>query len=304
MSYFAEVIKHSISLADFELVTFEVEYPHAVHKDIMTHRWARNFKSFRAVPTEILLEEIAQRPFRPEEFNGRVKGMGRGEAIREQAIANMLWDDHVAHSVSTAKKMMELKIAKEQVNFVLQDLCWIRGIITTTMPQLQNFFNLRLDVDENGDPRARKEVYKIASMMYGAYMDSTPGILANGEWHLPLVNDAEIMGPNAADEGATVNVDWDYWKKVSVGRCARVSYLTHDGVRDPEKDIALHDRLMGDGHMSPFEHQGKPIPEPWYDQTRTGCFGFGWQQYRKFIPGEAVYKSDAYGEPEGTYVIN
>lgn len=304
--YEAKILKHSVSKAGIELVTFEVEYPHAVHKDVMTHRWARNFKSFRAVPPEILLKEIARDPFRPEEFNGRVKGMGRGEAIREQALANVLWDDYVDYCMTLARKMLRLNIAKEQINFVLQDLCSIRGIVTTTMPQLTNFFNLRLDVDENGDPRARKEVYKVAQMMHHAYLASTPDPLFSG-WHLPLVKDEEIIAtipsPMTIDHPVW-SPDWEFWKKVSVGRCARVSYLTHDGIRDPEKDVALHDQLLTNGHMSPFEHQGQPIMEPWYDTTKTGSFGYGWKQYRKFIPGEAVYKSDAYGEPEGTYVIN
>lgn len=295
--YEAKILRHSISEAGIELVSFEVEWPHAVHKDGMTHRWARNFKSFRAVPPEVLLEEIARDAFRPEEFNSRVKGMGRGEAIREQALANILWDDYVEYCVTLARKMLRLNIAKEQINFVLQDLCPIRGIITTTIPQLTNFFNLRLDVDENGDPRARKEVYKIARMMKNVYDASTPFELHEGDWHLPLVSDDEIQ----PDVGS---IDWEFWKKVSVGRCARVSYLTHDGIRDPEKDIDLHNRLQGDGHMSPFEHQGQPIMEPWYDRSKTGCFGYGWRQYRKFVPGEAVYKGNIYDEPEGTYVIN
>jgi hypothetical protein len=91
--------------------------------------------------------------------------------------------------------------------------------------------------------------------------------------------------------------------KLSVARCARISYLTHDGKRDLGKDIALYDQLLGNGHLSPFEHQGQAILEPWFDGLKCGSFGHGWRQYRKFIKGEAVYKSD-YCEPEGTYVIN
>jgi hypothetical protein len=300
--YSAEVIKHSVSPAGIELVTFEVEYPHAVHKDVMTHRWARNFQSFRAVPTEILLPKIKDDPFRPEEFNGRVKGMGRGEAIREQELANALWDEHVERCIGTAMKMMTLNVAKEQVNFVLQDLCWIKGIITTTMPQLENFFNLRLDTDENGDPRARKEVYSIASLMQRAYYGSKPLTVSSG-WHLPFI-DAEDYG-EVADIAAIDGEDeaMEVLKRISAGRCARISYLTHHGVRDPQKDWELANKLMTDGHMSPFEHQGQPIEEPWYDRDKCGSFGYGWRQYRKFIKGEAVYKSD-YCEPEGTYVIN
>src|SRR5687768_7504620 len=117
--YEAKILKHSVSQAGVELVTFEVEYPHAVHKDIMTHRWARNFQSFRAFPPEKVIERIEADPFRPEEFNGRVKGMGRDQAVTQQALANSIWDDHIRHALKTARKMLDpnLNLAKEQVNF-------------------------------------------------------------------------------------------------------------------------------------------------------------------------------------------
>jgi len=41
---------------------------------------------------------------------------------------------------------------------------------------------------------------------------------------------------------------------VSVARCARVSYLTHAGVRNIGADIELYNRLISSGHMSPAEH--------------------------------------------------
>jgi thymidylate synthase ThyX len=283
--YEAKMLKHSVSPAAVELITLEVNWPHSVHKDGMTHRWARNFESFRARPTEILLANLeAGEYFRPEEFNGRVKGMGRGEAIREQAMANAIWDQHVADCIAKAKQMLTLKIAKEQINFLLQDLCFIRGIITTTPPQLENFFGLRLAVDEHGDPLARKEVYKIATLMREAYRASIPQRLEEGEWHLPLVTAEELEDNKVLIDGEWVT-NWEYWRDVSVGRCARVSYLTHDGKHDPEADIALHDRLLTNGHMSPFEHQGTPL---WFfgGDQRCGSFGHGWIQYRKLIPGE------------------
>ena len=66
-------------------------------------------------------------------------------------------------------------------------------------------------------------------------------------------------------------------RKVSAARCARVSYLTHDG-RKPEfhEDLALFDRLAGGVplHASPLEHQGTP--------GDNDCGNFkGWTQFRK-----------------------
>lgn len=71
--------------------------------------------------------------------------------------------------------------------------------------------------------------------------------------------------------------------------------LTHDGKRDPAADIALHDRLLGAGHMSPFEHQARPLQSG--DDCMVEKIGSsagwwsgnfrGWKQYRKTLAGEA-----------------
>ncbi|WP_300679581.1 hypothetical protein [Nocardioides sp.] len=49
---------------------------------------------------------------------------------------------------------------------------------------------------------------------------------------------------------------WRMRRQVSVARCARVSYLTHDGRRDVEADLGLYARLVEarPPHWSPLEH--------------------------------------------------
>ena len=69
--------------------------------------------------------------------------------------------------------------------------------------------------------------------------------------------------------------------RLSTARCARVSYLTHDGqVPDIDKDLDLYNRLVGAAplHASPAEHQAYPAKyaEP------SGNFT-GWIQHRKLI---------------------
>jgi hypothetical protein len=283
MGYRAEVLADSISPSGVRLTTLEVEYPHAIHKDIMTHRmFSRNFQSFRAVPTRVLMAKLREDHFVPDEFNAVVKGMGRGEAVKEQARAKAIWEQQFNDAMFRADSFLEMEIAKEQTNFLLQDFSWITGIITAT--EWDNFFALRLAVDEGGDPRARKEVHKIARLMNRAIYASKPQDLPYGEWHLPLVT---------ANERLTLSAE--ELKKISVGRCARVSYLTHDGVRDPSADIALHDRLAASGHMSPFEHVARPITGVpgrgsggVHEHFWSGNF-WGWHQYRKDIPGESNY---------------
>ena len=291
--YAAKVIADSVSPEGVRLTTIEIEYPHAIHKDIMTHRvFSRNFQSFRAYPPEKVIEKIEADPFIPEVFESRVVGMGQGDAIYDQERALLRWMDHVNNSIATARSLMELDLAKAQVNFVLQDLTWIKGIITST--DWDNFWALRLAINPETDkPFARPEVYKIARLMKDAYDASNPESLDHGEWHLPYIGYHDQM----MHSWASGEIDWATLKKVSVGRCARISYLTHDGKRDWEKDIDLHDSLKTNGHMSPFEHQARPIcgtpsrggHHKWHHEWFQSGNLWGWHQYRKEIPGEANY---------------
>src|SRR5262249_9162733 len=115
------------------------------------------------------------------------------------------------------------------------------------------------------------------------YREHEPTPVVAGSWHLPLI-DGEDRDAAAkrigCDESAPEVVG--LLKKVAVGRCARVSYLTHDGKRDLDKDVDLHDPLCSGpatgapGHWSPFEHVAMAL-----DETRGSGNFIGWLQYRK-----------------------
>ena len=65
---------------------------------------------------------------------------------------------------------------------------------------------------------------------------------------------------------------------MSVARCARVSYLNHEGQLDFGKDIELHDTLLASKHSSAFEHVATP------EVTNGYCANFkGWEQYRSQV---------------------
>lgn len=309
--YRANVIADSISPDGVRLTTLEVEYPHAIHKDVMTHRMlSRNFQSFRAFPPEKVIEKIRRDPFIPDQFDTRVKGMGQGDVLEAQQAIIPVWKNHIDNAIMAAEYMMRHDVAKAQVNFVLQDLTWITGIVSAT--DWGNFFALRLAINpETGKPFARPEVYKTALLMKEAMEASTPKPLGYGEWHTPLIREEDWQDTLVLSSKRRA---WDYIKQVSTGRCARTSYLTHHGIRDTSADIGLHDGLKGDGHMSPFEHIARPFSQ---DEKETiweikaeisktlqlprhirhemirqaeyrGNFR-GWHQYRKDIPGEDNY---------------
>lgn len=294
--YEATVIADSLSPDGVRLTTFQVTYPHAIHKDIMTHRMlSRNFQSFRAYPPEKVIEIIQRDPFIPEAFAKRVKGMEQGEAVGSEMQAYLLgrWKAHIQNTIDLAKYMLTQDIAKQQINFLLQDFTWITGIITAT--EWDNFWALRADPTEVGS-LPRPEVQKIAKMMKQAYLESDPGTpIEYSQWHLPLMRPEDFQAYEIAPDAPWYEGDWETLAKISAGRCARVSYLTHDGERDPEADIALADRLMSNGHMSPFEHQARPAEsrdcntQPYLPDIEFFGNFRGWVQYRKGIPHESNY---------------
>jgi hypothetical protein len=175
-------------------------------------------------------------------------------------------DDALAHAERLSSP--EINLHKQLVNRILEPFAWITVILTAT--EWSNFFSLRTHED------AQPELQHIARMMLGAYRASTPRQLGIGDWHTPLI---------LADEEASLPLDERL--KISVARSARVSYLTHDGVRDHAKDLELYDRLLsggGGGHWSPFEHVATPLA----DATAWSGNFRGWEQYRKRFAQEHV----------------
>jgi hypothetical protein len=119
---------------------------------------------------------------------------------------------------------------------------------------------------------------------------STPKLLRPGEWHLPFVSEEEVEDHHVhcatMEIPGTFENAWLPLIKSSVARCARVSYLTHEGKKpSQEEDSKLYDRLLSEQpiHASPAEHQAKAVR----CSCRSGNLR-GWKQYRKTLDGENI----------------
>jgi len=125
----------------------------------------------------------------------------------------------------------------------------------------QNFF------DQRCHPDAQPEIQALANKMKAAYEASEPEQLEEGEWHLPFIELEERQ------EWKNGLIDTATLIKVLTGRCARVSFLNHDGKRDIMADIKLHDRLLSSAppHLSPFEHCAMALGE---SVKRANFIGF------------------------------
>jgi len=261
----ARVIEDSISPGGVRLTTLQLRYPRFIHAEFMTHRvFSRNASSSRAIPVAKMIEQVRTNPAMPVHWGKNQPGMQASAEMQGQELETMMraWQQAAREAAATAEFMEKHGLHKQVANRILEPFQFISVIVTAT--EWDNFFALR------AHPDAQPEIQALAIVMKTAMEQSTPKALKHGVWHLPYVQDQERE-----------QLDIETLLKASAARCARVSYLTHDGENPTiEKDIALYDRLVGSVplHASPIEHQASPIgADQWSGNFR------GWQQYRKIV---------------------
>jgi thymidylate synthase ThyX len=279
MAFSARVLLDSRAPSGARLTTFEVRYPRFIHSEMMTHRmFSRNAASSRAIPIKKMIAAVRDEPALPVHWGRNQTGMSAREELSAGAVAlaKAEWQRALADALRHAERLADadIDLHKQLVNRLLEPFAWITVIITAT--EWANFFTQRSHED------AQPEIKHIADLMLAEYRASVPAAIALGGWHLPLIQ------PDERDLPA------EFLCRISVARCARVSYLTHDGRRDHERDIELYERLLdggANGHWSPFEHVATPASDA---ATHSANF-IGWEQFRKRFPQEhAATLPDAY----------
>jgi thymidylate synthase ThyX len=261
VAYSARVLLDSVAPNGVRLTTLEVTFPRFVLAEFNTHRQlSRNSASSRAVPTSKLIERLEADPVVPLEWGRNKAGMSASEALSEAeataALAEWLRarDDAVRH----AKALLDLKVHKQELNRILEPFLWHTVIVTST--EWQNFFDLRCA------PNAQPEIREAALRMREAIEASEPAVVTAGQWHTPLIQKDELT------------LDVEMRKRISAARCARVSYLTHEGSRELAKDLELYERLRADRHLSPFEHVATPADDEGFHANFRG-----WIQMRREV---------------------
>lgn len=130
---------------------------------------------------------------------------------------------------------------------------------------LKDFYGIENNTNEEwfslSKSGAEIHIQALAEAMWDAMNESSPNQLKAGEWHIPFggkeysTTNTTILEEIAEELNKSITeYPEDVSLKVSVARAARLSYLTFDGEIDYKKDIKLHDQLLENKHMSPFEH--------------------------------------------------
>lgn len=273
MTVTAKVIAHSRTPGSPDLITLQVRFPWWLLPEMNTHRvFSRNYGSTRAIPITKLIEEAIHDPALPEVWTSHQPGMQGGSDLTHTQVACAEEQFFKARdaAVSAVRVMKDLNIAKQNANRLLMPFIHVEGIVTAT--ERQNFFDLRCHPD--ADPTMRA----LAEAMRDAIEASEPKRLFAGEWHLPYISDLELRKVFA---GTLSRADLPM---ISAARCARVSYLRHDGQQPSvEDDLTLAERLLASKHMSPFEHQARVTGD---DGTALWGNFTGWDQFRKMIEAQ------------------
>lgn len=326
MTIEATIVADSISPAGIRLTTFQLRYPRFIHAEELTHRilettpecviyesipdglmydpnLSRNASSSRAIPVNRMIEDLRRDPAMPIYWGSNKPGMQAGEELSDddtdpqwrgmsaRAGAKTIWLRAMEEAIASAEELIKLGLHKQIANRLLEPWAHINVVVTAT--DYENFFTLRRHKD------AQPEIKLLADLMHERMAESNPRPLVPGKWHLPYVTPGDWT-----DIRLEVNDDMEkateLCRKVSVARCARVSYLTHDGRRTKvEEDLTLYERLVGAQplHASPAEHQATPDEmEPFTEGDYRSDFRnpdshgnfHGWIQYRKTLPGEFV----------------
>jgi len=198
--------------------------------------------------------------------------------LTDLEIAKVQWLQARDKAIESVEILNKIGLHKQIANRILEPWFHIKIILSGT--EFENWFALRAHKD------AQPEIRALAEKMLEIYNASEPKYLKEGEWHIPFgerIDDIRLLKTLSE-----INGDWaaspaqleESRKKISIARCARISYLNYEGKDDYAADIKLCDRLSANNpkHLSPTEH----IAQAQKNSDWNGNFR-GFLQYRKFL---------------------
>lgn len=252
--------------------------------------FSRNSASSRAIPFKKMVETVKNNPFIPIAFQKDHKGMQGIEYITNEDRDGEKWcieqwlhaRDHALKEASTLNEFG--KLTKQLCNRLLEPFMYHKVLVTAT--EWENFFELRCPQygnEEKGYFRSKKDALKFlknqgtnisnlsledtlgwlkvnksqaeihiqaaAEAIWDAMNESIPKELKENEWHIPYGDDFDTVELDNITLTHTIPTEL-VKRRISVARCARVSYTTLDtnAKHDYEKDLKLYERLKNNGH--------------------------------------------------------
>jgi hypothetical protein len=292
----SKVILDSISPEGIRLPTVQLRFPRIMLPEFNTHRaFTRNARSTRAVPTDKLIREVRDNPYIPMRWGLNQPGMQAGGNADEELAKDMEleWRTAARDAARRAENLFQMGLHKQWAGRLLEPFMYVDVLLSST--DLTNFMALR-DHDD-----AQDEIFAIANSLKESLAASTPKLLQPGEWHMPYIDwniDVPLVKAYLLKNGREVESPVHTLKKISVARCARLSYTPFDGNPAIEKEVDRFEKLMVSRpvHASPAEHVATPdrkiltdgVAERWEHPNEHGNF-YGFRQFRKMIDFNTIH---------------
>ena len=240
------LLAHSTSWVGIDVMSVLVKWPTVKLAELRTHRvisqlesqtivtsgnlddMSCNFFSSRAVPSEIQMEQVHTNPYVPK-WTKRNKGM-TGPFETDPGLVseyNAIWSDFVSRALSTAQKLDELGVHKQDVSLALNPAAYTIGVLTADRAAWESFIALR--TAEGVYPAVRQIAKEIEILL----RSSEPEMLEPGDWH--TVFDKDLA--------------------VSMSKCAMISFNNHFKEESYDSHVNRAKRLIADKHVSTAEHQ-------------------------------------------------
>jgi hypothetical protein len=280
------------SICHTRITTFLVHCPRFLLAEINTHRMiAKNAASSRAIPVEKRIVQVRKSGYAPYWWGENQPGMQAEKSMAGQSLedAKRTWAEAIQDATGAAAALASNGVHKQFANRLIETFAYVDVVLTAT--EWANFFSLRVS------DMAQPEFDWLAGHMLKAYVASSPQPIRHGEWHIPFGG----RWPCGTDLESRL--------LAASARCARTSYETHGGEFSIEADLALAQRLLSSGHMSPFSHCARAMdysPSVIEDATLSrvdGCHFDGvdlwsesfrwWHPLRKTLAGENRATMDA-----------
>ncbi len=319
--YEARVIADSVGPTGYRATSVLCTYPRIVHAEELRHReQSSSVGSTRAIPGKKQRQKVLESPMEPAWWGRAQAGMQAREELTGEDLkrAKEIWERGRQEALKLAEELEGAGLHKQLANRPIETWADVVHLISAT--SWTNFLALR------DHPDAQPEIAKIARHIHWAKAVSAPQILAAGEWHLPFLTAEDYAATVPAARVGVLNIHLAanlqdsgldlrgvFLVALSAARCARTSYMNHEGRRVPEEDIDLYLRLVNNtpGHWSPTEHPCRAMsPLTWRDRLTLqaarwisgrkkfvdhgerfllGSGNFcGWEQLRKMYSKEYV----------------
>lgn len=283
----ATVIADSINGKGDRLTSIIGVFPRIILSEVNTHRaLSRNSASLRAIPFKKVVEMVVDDPFVPMKWMKEHKGMQGSEFFqKEEEIEQLKAEWLIARdgAVLNANVLHDLGLSKQMCNRIMEPFMMQTALISFT--EIENFTYLR------ANSSAEIHFNHFAEEVISALNKSNATTLIEGQWHMPFgdkINDDllkamlvdgefdEFLSKDFKENGNNIEA---LKRMISVARCARVSYMNHEGEHRYKDDIRLYCNLLANKHLSPFEHIAQATV---YHTSKCGNFK-GFNQLRKIL---------------------